>query len=64
MFLCGALAQRCIYRTPLGYCSTQAHYFEEEPSTEHPWTNAPYKNITLKEDHLQNTSGLILLTKT
>jgi hypothetical protein len=52
MFLCGAL------------CSTQKHIFEEGPSTEHPWANAPHKNITLKEDHLQNTSGLMLHTKT
>jgi hypothetical protein len=39
------------------------HNFEGGPSTEHLWVNAPHKNITLKEDHLQNTSGLTLHTK-
>jgi hypothetical protein len=40
------------------------HNFEEGPSTEHIWTNSPHKNITLKENHLQNTYGVILHTKT
>jgi hypothetical protein len=60
MSLCGALAQRfSVNSSP-----TQGHNFEGEPSTEHFRVDAPHKDITLKEDHLQNTSGLMLNTKT
>jgi hypothetical protein len=38
--------------------------FEGGPTTEHPWDNVLHKDITLKGYHLQNTSGLILHTKT
>jgi hypothetical protein len=51
MSLCGALAQG-------------RHNFEGKPSTEHLRVDAPHKDITLKEDHQQNTSGLMLHTKT
>jgi hypothetical protein len=38
--------------------------FEGGPTTEHFWGNAPHKKISLKKDHLQNTPGLMLHTKT
>ena len=58
------LGRRTIHGTPLRKCSTQKHNSERGPSTEHIWTNSWHKNITLKEDHLQNTSGIMLHTKT
>jgi hypothetical protein len=59
MFLCGALAQGCsVVGSPSKLCLCGG------PTTENPWTNATHKDITLKEDQLQNTSELMLNTKT
>jgi hypothetical protein len=48
MFLCGLLDQGCCVGGRTNYRTPRA--------------NAPHKNITLKEDQLQNTSGLMLHT--
>jgi hypothetical protein len=42
---------------------TKAYNAEGRPSTERLMANAPHKEITLQEDHLQNTSGIMLNTK-